>query len=45
LARIEDAAGIDLGRALLDAGLARTYAGGRRESWCAAVVGKTGDVN
>ena len=45
LARIEDAAGIDLGRALLDAGLARTYASGHRESWCAAVVGETGDVN
>ena len=35
LARVESAAGLDLGRALLAAGLARAYDGGRRAPWCA----------
>ncbi len=34
LARVESAAGLDLGRALLAAGLARAYDGGRRAPWC-----------
>jgi endonuclease YncB( thermonuclease family) len=38
VARVETPAGEDLGRALLDAGLARPYDGGRRASWCAATV-------
>ena len=41
LARIEDAGGMDLGRSLLAAGLAR--AGGRRGSWCEAVVHRAVD--
>lgn len=36
LARVEVPAGLDLGAALLDAGLARRYDGGRRTPWCAA---------
>ena len=36
VARVETEAGEDLGRALLDAGLARPYGGGRRLSWCEA---------
>ena len=36
VARVSNSAGEDLGQALLDAGLARAYAGGRREPWCAA---------
>ena len=38
LARVESAAGLDLGRALLAAGLARAYDGGRRAPWCAKFV-------
>lgn len=38
LARVESAAGLDLGRALLAAGLARAYDGGRRAPWCAKSV-------
>ena len=38
LARVETAGGEDLGRALLAAGLARTYAGGRRAPWCGAAA-------
>ncbi len=34
VARVETPAGRDLGQALLAAGLARPYRGGRRESWC-----------
>ncbi|WP_043643611.1 thermonuclease family protein [Caenispirillum salinarum] len=34
LARVADASGRDLARVLTDAGLARPYEGGRRESWC-----------
>ena len=34
LARVESAAGLDLGRALLDAGLAHAYDGRRRAPWC-----------
>jgi micrococcal nuclease len=34
LARVETAAGQDLGQALLNAGLARPYGGGRRSPWC-----------
>ncbi len=34
LARVEAADGTDLGAALLAAGLARPYDGGRREPWC-----------
>ena len=34
VARVETAAGLDLGAALLAAGLARPYDGGRRPSWC-----------
>jgi len=34
VARVTDAEGRDLGRALLDAGLARVYDGGRRLPWC-----------
>ena len=37
LARVEASAGLDLGAALLAAGLARRYDGGRRVPWCAAV--------
>lgn len=36
LARVSDVAGRDLARVLTDAGLARHYDGGRRETWCAA---------
>lgn len=36
LARVETADGEDLGSALLAAGLARAYAGGRRAPWCVA---------
>ncbi len=43
LARIENAGGVDLGRSLLYAGLARAYAGGRRGSWCEAVVQRAGE--
>jgi endonuclease YncB( thermonuclease family) len=35
LARVEVPPGQDLGRALLAAGLARRYDGGRRAAWCA----------
>ncbi len=35
LATVETSAGIDLGTALLDAGLGRPYRGRRRQSWCA----------
>jgi len=35
LARVESDAGEDLGAALLAAGHARAYRGGRRSSWCA----------
>ena len=35
LARVEIPAGLDLGAALLHAGLARSYDGGRRTPWCA----------
>jgi endonuclease YncB( thermonuclease family) len=38
LARVESAAGLDLGRALLDAGLARSYDGRRRAPWCGEPV-------
>ena len=38
LARVETAQGQDLGAALVRAGLARPYAGGRRASWCEASV-------
>ncbi len=34
LARVESADGVDIGQALIDAGLARAYDGGRRVSWC-----------
>ena len=34
LARVVTAAGVDIGQALIDAGLARAYGGGRRASWC-----------
>jgi endonuclease YncB( thermonuclease family) len=34
LARISDGAGADLGAALVAAGLARPYSGGRRTPWC-----------
>lgn len=34
VARVETAAGLDLGAALLAAGLARPYDGGRRPGWC-----------
>ena len=34
VARVETAAGLDLGTALLAAGLARPYNGARRPSWC-----------
>jgi endonuclease YncB( thermonuclease family) len=34
LARVESAAGLDLGRALLAAGLARRYQGRERAPWC-----------
>ena len=37
LARVEGPAGLDLGSALLAAGLARRYDGGRRRPWCAAM--------
>ena len=43
LARIENAGGMDLGRSLLAAGLARPYAGGRRGSWCEAAVQRAGE--
>ncbi len=36
IARVANATGKDLGEALLAAGLARPYEGGRRESWCGA---------
>jgi len=35
LARVETAAGEDIGAALLRRGLARAYDGGRRQGWCA----------
>jgi endonuclease YncB( thermonuclease family) len=38
LARVETAQGQDLGAALVRAGLARPYAGGRRAPWCDASV-------
>ncbi len=38
LARVETADGEDLGRALLAAGLARAYDGGRRAPWCVAAA-------
>ena len=34
LARVVTAGGVDIGQALIDAGLARAYRGGRRDSWC-----------
>lgn len=34
VARVETAAGVDLGAALLAAGLARPYDGGARQAWC-----------
>lgn len=34
VARVETAAGVDLGAALLAAGLARPYDGGPRQTWC-----------
>jgi micrococcal nuclease len=34
IARVETAAGLDLGAALLAAGLARPYDGGARAGWC-----------
>ncbi len=34
VARVETAAGLDLGTALLAAGLAQPYDGGRRPTWC-----------
>jgi endonuclease YncB( thermonuclease family) len=34
LARVENDAGEDFGRALLKQGLARRYAGGQRATWC-----------
>lgn len=34
LARVANAAGEDLGNALLGAGIARPYAGGARQNWC-----------
>ncbi len=36
MARVSNAAGEDLSQALVAAGLARDYAGGRRQSWCGA---------
>jgi endonuclease YncB( thermonuclease family) len=39
LARVETAAGDDLGAALLAAGHARAYQGGRRRGWCVAYTG------
>ncbi len=36
MARVGNAAGEDLSQALVAAGLARDYAGGRRQSWCGA---------
>jgi len=38
LARVETAAGEDVGVALLVRGLARPYGGGRRASWCAGLA-------
>ncbi len=38
LARVRLATGADLSEALLAAGLARTYAGGKRQSWCKMLV-------
>ena len=35
LARVANAAGEDLGKAMLGAGIARPYAGGARQNWCA----------
>ena len=40
LARVETVDGEDLGRALLAAGLARVYAGGRRAPWCGAAASR-----
>lgn len=34
--------GVPLGPQLIQAGLARTYDGGKRESWCAPALGPTG---
>ena len=34
LASVVTAGGVDIGQALIDAGLARAYRGGRRGSWC-----------
>ena len=34
LTRVETAGGVDIGQALIDAGLARIYSRGRRASWC-----------
>jgi endonuclease YncB( thermonuclease family) len=34
VARVETAAGLDLGAALVAAGLAQPYDGGRRPAWC-----------
>ncbi len=36
VARVKTAAGEDLGAALIQAGLARAYDGGKRQSWCGA---------
>ena len=35
LARVVTTDGVDIGQALIDAGLARPYRGGRRGTWCA----------
>jgi micrococcal nuclease len=37
LARVIDAQGHDVGQALLEAGLAYAYYGGKKQSWCNAV--------
>lgn len=34
LARVESADGVDLARALIEAGLGRNYSGGSRQPWC-----------
>lgn len=43
LARIESAAGEDLGAALIAAGLARPYAGGARAPWCRETARRPGE--
>ena len=42
VARVTDAEGRDLGLALLDAGLARAYDGGRRSPWCPRETASSG---